>query len=320
MDESLWIERSHYAKWLNARELRSQLPLSFQVLGILLNRTPRALERLVGRTRMFRCARWVHRATSGSALAPLCVAGVTLWLDLSDPRWIRAPLDFLRAPPLPDLLGHLLRPGLAFVDVGSNHGSFSAAAATLLRDDDLLVAVEPQPRLALATRLGVGGRPGHRTHVYRCALADVRGLGTLVVPEHNPGEAALRSPRADEAGYRLVPTEVRTLDDLLLSAHRLPDGFVLKIDAEGGEPAILRGATEVLRAHDPVLILEVNPAALGASGESVASLLALLRREGYAHYADFKAPMVPLTVDGRRDLPRNVVASKRPLACRGWAR
>jgi FkbM family methyltransferase len=315
MQESLWIERKHYSKWMIAREFRSQLPLSFRLLGLLLNRMPHPLEKLIGRTRLFCCARFVHDAIAGSALWPLRAGGVTLWLDLSDPRCIRVPLDFVRDPPLPKLLSHLLHPGIAFVDVGSNHGTFSAAAALCLGEDDLILAVEPQPRLALATRLALDSLARRHAYVHTCALSDFRGWGTLVVPEHNSGEAALRAVSADSSLCRVMPSVVRTLDDILLPVHGLPTGFVLKIDVEGNETSILRGAAGVLRMYHPVLIIEVNPPALCASGSSVRLLLELLQRDGYTYFSDFRVPTIPLCVDGHRRLPRNLIASKSPLAC-----
>jgi hypothetical protein len=64
-----------------------------------------------------------------------------------------------------------------------------------------------------------------------------------------------------------------------------------------------------------VLILEINPSALRALGSSVPSLLELLRRHGYAHFADFHTPTIPFNVPAHQTLPRNVIASKSPLAC-----
>jgi hypothetical protein len=65
------------------------------------------------------------------------------------------------------------------------------------------------------------------------------------------------------------------LDDLLKNVARVD---VMKIDVEGAEPRVLRGAARVLeRSPRITLFLELNPSALGASGSSPQELLGLLR-------------------------------------------
>jgi len=67
-----------------------------------------------------------------------------------------------------------------------------------------------------------------------------------------------------------------TIDELGLDSCKL-----IKLDVEGFEPRVLRGARETIARCRPVLIVEVNKSALQRAGESEDSLLSLIESFGY---------------------------------------
>jgi hypothetical protein len=71
---------------------------------------------------------------------------------------------------------------------------------------------------------------------------------------------------------------LRRLDDLLELEYGL--SFV-KIDAEGYEAAVLRGATESIKRCRPIMYIEVNAGALARQGYSESELLDLISSLGY---------------------------------------
>ena len=95
------------------------------------------------------------------------------------------------------------------------------------------------------------------------------------------------------------------LDDAVL-AEGLSRVDLLKVDVEGAELALLRGAKEVLRRHRPLLLLEVNEGSLSRQGSSSAEVLALLDEAGYTvQVFAASGDVVPL---GEAPLSDNVVA------------
>lgn len=136
------------------------------------------------------------------------------------------------------------------IDVGAHGGAVL---------DDLLriaprgrhVAFEPLPDLAAALQ-----RRLPQVDVRAVALSDANGEATFAHVVDRPGWSGLRQrPTPDGAAARVdtitVPT--RRLDDAL------PDGYapaLVKIDVEGAELQVLRGARETLTRHRPVLVLE----------------------------------------------------------------
>jgi FkbM family methyltransferase len=127
---------------------------------------------------------------------------------------------------------------ITFVDCGADFGLFSVMLARAAPALDIVHAFEPNPQVhdVLAANLD---RLGTTAHVHRAALADFDGAGTL------------RSPGYDDSVHArfLVPASdgdvaVRTLDGLDLPAG---GGIAMKIDVEGGELAIVRGARATLQ-------------------------------------------------------------------------
>jgi len=171
------------------------------------------------------------------------------------------------------LLADLVDRSRAAADVGANVGDYSGRLAQLC---PRVHAFEPVPWLAdnLARKL-----PRNVT-VHRVALSDRAGEAELRIPYR--GDAQEHMCATLEAGNRLgeaknvevVTCEVARLDDVLME----PVGFI-KIDVEGHELAVLRGATRVLREHRPTLVVESvrknNPSAPH-------SVLQFMRNEGYS--------------------------------------
>jgi hypothetical protein len=90
-----------------------------------------------------------------------------------------------------------------------------------------------------------------------------------------------------------VLVSVATLDRLLADSRRVD---VIKIDAEGYELAVLRGAAEVLRNCRPrLVVVEVQEATLKEQSATPSDVYELLEEYGYAgdyYESPYHAPMV----------------------------
>ena len=223
-----------------------------------------------------------HTPLPGEPPAPLPADAVeldttigTLWFDSADEHltpWIRSQgvweADVMK------LLARFLRPGSLFVDVGANVGFHAVLGAQLGAH---VVAVEPVPWTLELLRANVW-RHGADVEVVAAAASD--GLG----PVRLQLDAAHRS--GAQIGGAGIEVRAATLDELV------PRGEVdvLKIDVEGAEPLVLRGASAIL-ARSPVLAAVVefrneqhiggeSPEAVLTFYESLGFELCLLRRNG----------------------------------------
>lgn len=127
-------------------------------------------------------------------------------------------------------------------DIGANFGYFTALLASRAAE---VHAFEPHPLVARWLRANAALWPGDRVVVHEVALSDRNGRSALSEPEGfhlNQGVASLARDQAPVTNSWDVATA--RLDAVL------PDVSlgVLKLDVEGHEEEVLRGATDLLEA------------------------------------------------------------------------
>ncbi len=85
--------------------------------------------------------------------------------------------------------------------------------------------------------------------------------------------------KKNQEAYQRVRRRQVTLDRFCADSELRPE--VIKVDVEGAELAVLRGARETLRRNRPTLFLSVHPTELRLLGESVDSLMHEIEDLGY---------------------------------------
>ena len=162
------------------------------------------------------------------------------------PAHIRA--DIRDTQLLVALLEEVLEPDSDCLDVGAHAGSVLGEMVRLA-PRGRHVAWEPLP--AFASRLSAEF-PG--VEVREAALGDEDGTRVFAHVVDDPGWSGfLARPTPSPSPVEKLSVRVERLDD------SLPDGVqptFVKIDVEGAEEQMLRGAVETLRRHRPVLAFE----------------------------------------------------------------
>jgi len=150
------------------------------------------------------------------------------------------------------LLGGLCAGDVA-VDVGANKGAYLYWMRRAVGPAGRVFAFEPQPGLARYLE-AVRARMGwDNVFVRELALSDSAGARVLHVPgfENSPGASLEDAAAAPAVRDREVACD--TLDHQLEGAGRV--AFV-KVDVEGHELAVFRGAARTLARSKPVLLFE----------------------------------------------------------------
>jgi FkbM family methyltransferase len=145
------------------------------------------------------------------------------------------------------LLDAFLQDSGVFWDIGSNWGYFPLYVCARPQFTGEVQAFEPTSSSFrdLASVVQQAGL-GNRVHCHQLALGDVNGTSCMTVPDGI--HSGLASLDANASGERV---KVMTADSM-----NLPDPTVIKLDVEGHEAAVLRGAHEVLKRAKPVIIME----------------------------------------------------------------
>lgn len=154
--------------------------------------------------------------------------------------------------------------GGAALDIGANIGNHALYFAERFAE---IIAYEPHP--VIGDVLAFNAKQAGNVSVRRYGLGDEPGTFTQSSVAGNLGASSL-SP---EAKGTTVDVEVRRLDDETFARLDL-----IKIDVEGFEEKVLRGAAATLTAHRPVILFEQNADEFDDDGSAS---LRVLRELGY---------------------------------------
>jgi FkbM family methyltransferase len=182
----------------------------------------------------------------------------------------------------------VLNPGDAVVDIGAHIGFFTMQMAASVGPAGRVYAFEPfEANAELLERSIEENRFAERVRFQRAAVGDTSGTAMLTFPVetlNSGGAYLLREGAAPLTGNLQKSVPVVALDDLDL---RRPVRFI-KMDVEGAEPQVIRGATRLLSADRPVILSELHPIQLErASGVTADEFLKELHGLGYsAHTID----------------------------------
>jgi FkbM family methyltransferase len=192
------------------------------------------------------------------------------------------------------------------VDVGANIGIFSTAFAAAGFSE--VHAFEPIPATFARLEENVEFNCfGSRVKLNAQGLGDQERVAEMQYDQGNPAEAHI----VTEATPGACPIKITTLDRYaeLNQIHRID---FLKIDTEGYETAVLRGAETLLREKRVSLILlEWYPELLIRAGSGPDELWRTIMDAGYLMYLNFSAGKTdtPVTFDELKSMPwSNLIA------------
>jgi len=206
---------------------------------------------------------------------------------------------------LTNLIGGLLAPGMTFIDIGANFGTYTLFGAGKVGPEGRVIAIEAAPAIAalLFESVAMNGFARH-CEVLRCAAGAEAGRVMLHQFASRQGGNTLLPHIADVARDKLGETvvtcevECRTLD-AICSERGLARIDLVKIDVEGFEREVLLGARVALSRYRPKLIVEWHNAFFHGRPEAARALYDLLTAElGYRlHRIEPGATTRPITFE-----------------------
>jgi FkbM family methyltransferase len=151
----------------------------------------------------------------------------------------------------------ILRPGDAVLDVGAHRGRHTLPFAEIVGAGGSVVAVEPIPQMfdALSETVAQSAATTY-VELYNVALGAEAGSSAFVLVTDWPEYSGLRQRLYDsgaETSTTTIEVAIETVDRLMVRFDRLA---MIKIDVEGGEYDVLRGARSTISRTQPVITFE----------------------------------------------------------------
>ncbi len=166
-------------------------------------------------------------------------------------------------------LEQVVLPGMLAMDIGAHIGFFTLFLSKLVGPEGRVIAFEPLPENFKILQENISLNRCHHVRAVNKAILDRRGPAEINVPPNDPLPGTV-SWLAQE-GARPVPVEAISLDEFV-EGERLAVDFI-KMDVEGTEELVLRGAEEVIATHHPLLLIEVHHWSRDREQHPVKSLL-----------------------------------------------
>ena len=179
-----------------------------------------------------------------------------------------------------DALFLLVKPGMAILDIGSNMGFVALNMAKGVGERGIVYAFEPDPKnfASLQHNININLAMPVPVKAFQLALGNsTEKLKLEVINEKNRGENKItETPATDD--YSLV--DVVRLDDFV-AQQNIQKADLIKIDTEGFEMNVLKGAEATITKHKPILFIEVNDENLKQQKTSAKELISLVASWGY---------------------------------------
>jgi FkbM family methyltransferase len=167
-----------------------------------------------------------------------------------------------------------------FVDVGANMGLYTILAARKMNRNSRIISIEANPFTfdILTRHISLNRIPG-RVIALRKAIADSSGhVVHFGAAASNAGDPCARIQKT--AGGSVEATTL-SLDDLMAGEDH--SKTLIKIDVEGAEHLVLRGAVKQMHSSTPpVFLVAVHPMFLPEFGVSPEQVLSFLMENDYA--------------------------------------
>lgn len=204
-----------------------------------------------------------------------------------------------------------LKPGMVFMDIGAYQGVYSVVAGKKLRQDGMVIAFEPSPREYHRLRLHLCWNGMSHAHAEMLALGAVAARTAFFqVVSGDTTRNGLRAPASSDS-VDTISVDAVSLD-YYVASRRIERVDIIKLDVEGGEIDVFRGAATVLTKFRPILICEVLDAATKVWGYDARQIILTLKNYGYDWF-DIKddGSTVPHEIQPEYPQVKNFVAIPR---------
>jgi len=200
-------------------------------------------------------------------------------------RWSLNPADFEHSGYFwlgskdPWDIYHLLKmlpTDAVILDVGANFGYYSIRLASELGPNCQVHAFEPNPVTHNRLLKHIHWNGFERiVKVHKVAVSDFIGQAHMVERADNSGAS-----RIGLQGEQGIVIDVTTLDKFA-DAENLKQVDFIKIDVEGYEEHLLKGASQMIDRFKPIILIELWPPGLAKVNSSVEAVVAQLRTHSY---------------------------------------
>lgn len=178
-------------------------------------------------------------------------------------------------PDLRELILKLTKPGMVAYDIGANVGTFSFLFASIVDNDGIVYAFEPEENNFRCLQKAILINSSKNIVIHDLAVGDKETSANF------DRRGGAFSGRLVGQGHYNTSSNIKTVETVSLDHlvtkrnYRVPD--ILKIDVEGNEKMVIDGMCGILEKYAPIVICEIHT----HLGELMEDVTEVLSRYGY---------------------------------------
>ncbi len=177
-------------------------------------------------------------------------------------------------------LREIVKPGMKVIDIGAHFGLFSTFTSKLAGPTGKIICFEPTPGTYDILKKTLALNHCDNVTPIQAAVSDKEGVASFFVGDVE-GCNSNSLIDNDLGGVEKKGKEIKTvtIDGVSSQYSMIPD--LIKIDAEGAELDVLKGAMNTLKQHKPVMIIGLHPFSYTDTKEMLGSIWDLITSAGY---------------------------------------
>lgn len=176
-------------------------------------------------------------------------------------------------PHITQLLSRNLKPGSVLADVGSNYGWHSIKNSPFC---ETIYSFEPQKYIHDIQMSSIVENNISNINLFNCGIGDINEIKEMSPIDYNNPSINMGDLSVGVGGEKI---EIKTLDSFKLD--RLD---FIKIDVQGYEKFVLKGAESTINRCKPTIIIEMEEHQLRRFNYGVVELFEIIRSLGYHIY------------------------------------
>jgi FkbM family methyltransferase len=178
-----------------------------------------------------------------------------------------------------------LQTGMTVLDIGAHHGLYTLLASVRVGETGRVISFEPSPRERTRLERHIHLNECSNVKVETLALGSENKRADLFLVEGPEDYCNSLRPPAVEAGTRAVKVEVTSVDEYL-SRNGVGKVDFIKLDTEGAERDVLKGASGLLRSRpQPVVMSEIAEIRTAPWGYSAREILSFMEKLDYEWFS-----------------------------------
>jgi len=172
--------------------------------------------------------------------------------------------------------------GMTVIDVGAHIGLLSIVMAKKTGANGQVFSFEPTPStFAILKKTIEINEVKDVVHPINKAVAEKAGKTSFYVTDiaaHNSN--SLSNNERNYGNEKKIDVDLISIDELVQEKNISKVGFI-KIDAEGAEYAVLKGATNTIEKQRPKMILALHPSSIKNFGDSLEGIFDFISQKNY---------------------------------------